>query len=314
MSCAEFQSDLPLHADGELAGQANLNLLAHLKGCPECARRVYAQQQLKASVARVMGGLKAPTALAASVLGVLEAADRAPAPVPAVPRIIKLNWPVGLAAALALAAVSVWQFGLWPAKPAASSASLHAVPVSDEGPVAIKLATNIHRLHIHCATLGAGHHDPSLAKDPALAASQLSSTLGVPVLSGEQLQLASGKARFESAHLCKLPDAEDVDQRVAHLIFRSAGGEPISLMSMKALAQVASLHTREVAGFPYAILEPGVSTKCHPFTILAWSGNTASYVVCSPLGYDETIASVEPLRVAFERGEEPVLFLASLDP
>src|SRR4051812_36252276 len=113
MSCAEYQSDLMLHADGELAGQANLKLLAHLKGCPDCARRVYAQQQLKASVARVMGDLKAPAALAAAILSVLDSADRQPVVAVAPPRVIKLNWAVGLAAAFVVAAVSVWQLGLW---------------------------------------------------------------------------------------------------------------------------------------------------------------------------------------------------------
>ena len=314
MSCIEFQHDLLLHADGELEGEASLHLLAHLKVCPGCTKQVYAQQQLKASIGRVMGELQAPVALRSSIAGILDAADRrarwTPPGTASAARRFRTNWPIAMAAIVGLALFASWQFHRW-VHPAAAPASVHAIPVTDEGPVAVELAKNVHKLHIRCATLGAAHQDSSLSHDPAQAAAQLSALLGIPVLSGQQLQLASGKARFDTAHLCLLTDAVGADHKAAHLIYRDHDGEAISLLSMNLLDEFASLKTRVVGGNAYAILEPGVSTKCHPFTVVAWSGKQASYVVCSPFGYDETMASVEPLRLALDRGEGLPLYLAS---
>lgn len=310
MSCEQYQNDLVLHADGELRGPASLALLAHLKGCPECGRKVYSQQQLRATVARVMGDLKAPVALHAS-LATLLSAEKSPRM--NAPRVFRLNRPAAIAAAIALALLAVWQLEPWSARRAAI-VNVHAVPVTDEGPVAIELARNVHKLHIACATLGPAHQEADLPRDAAQAVTQLSVTLGIPVLSGDQLQLASGKLRFDTVHLCNLADALGAPHRVAHFIYRAHGNEPVSLVSMPASPEVQTLKTRSIAGHDYAVLEPGASTKCHPFTILAWTANRASYMVCAPFGYDETIASVEPLRVALEESRPiPGLMLAWLD-
>src|SRR5438045_2547013 len=113
MSCAEFHKDLLLHADGELQGPAGLNLLAHLQRCPECNAKVLAQQQLKASIARVMGDLRAPAPLQASIMTMLEAqAQRAPVKAAGQERVYRLRWPVAIAAMIAFA-LGVWHLQSW---------------------------------------------------------------------------------------------------------------------------------------------------------------------------------------------------------
>jgi hypothetical protein len=320
MSCKEYEIDLLCHADGELQGEDSLRLLAHLKVCPSCSAQHLAQQQMRATIARVMSEISAPTSLAAAIVSVLEAdvqsrpQDAKETPAWQLPRILKLYGPTALAAMIAIAAAGLWLFG--PShKSGAQYTSIHAVDVTDDGPVAIELAKNLYGLHVHCATLGAGHQDPNLPHDAAEAARQLEQSIGLPVLTGNQLRLANGKTQFDSAHLCRFKDASEQEHSAAHLIYRGDAGEALSLLSMKTFDEITSLKTRVVADRTYAVLEPGVSTKCHPFTIVAWSSKDATYMVCSPFGYTETMESVEPLRVALESGSSlPGLLIASIDP
>ncbi len=315
MSCRDFEKDLLLHADGELLGQVSLNLLAHLQNCPDCGRKLISQQQLRASIARVMGDLKAPAHLQAAISSVLEAdAIRADSP-PALRQgwTIRLQWPAAIAAVIALAGIALWQYQPWAAK-VDPAARLQPVRATDEGPVAIELARSVHKLHIKCAMLGHAHQDPALPKDAQAAADQMAASLGISVLSGNQLRLADGVARFESARICPLTDAASAAHPAAHLIYRNRAEEPISLFSTSPFADVTGLKTKTVDGRSYAILAPGVSTQCHPITIVAWSDDRASYLVCAPYADEETMEYVKPIRTALERN--PALtarLLAALD-
>lgn len=317
MSCTQHERDLQLHADGELAGSGSLELLTHLQACPECARKVFAIQQLRASIGRTMGEMKAPAALHASIASLLaaESEKRGPEARPAAaPRVYKLHWPAAIAAAVGLALVGVWQLAPWKQREVVDYAALiQPVNVTDNGPVATSLATNIRALHVRCAMMGPGHHDPSLPRKAQDAADQLSTRLGLAVMSGSSLRLASGVPTFEGANVCSLVDAENVAHQVAHLLYRDASQQAISIMSMAPFAELTGLKTRAYNHQNYSVLAPGSSTSCHPFTIVAWSSRQASYVISVPFDDEEAMQYVEPIRVALER--EPSiekLFLAAL--
>lgn len=97
MSCAEAEPLLPLVADGALDPDSDPSLFAHLAACPAC-QRVVAQHDLIGLAIRQAGPVPerrpariirllpfAAAACVAVAAGLWLAADRAPAPAPAIP-------------------------------------------------------------------------------------------------------------------------------------------------------------------------------------------------------------------------------------
>ena len=103
MDCNETRRLLEAAVDGELDLVRNLELEAHLGGCPECARLGETLRARRTALRESLPRFTAPPQLAGSVLAALRA-EAAPATAPAA-RLVPLSWPVWRAAGLAASLV-----------------------------------------------------------------------------------------------------------------------------------------------------------------------------------------------------------------
>ena len=300
MNCQEISRNLFAYADGELDALESLEVLEHVRECTTCSQRVYAEQKLKASIARTMGQLKAPSSLVASVQAMLEAEAAAEndrqesaAAIRRPPLIYRIHWPAVIAACLALAVVAYWQLGAPFGQPTGMVTA--TLPPSDTSDKAVAVARSFYKVHMHGGV--PDHHGAGLPKDAAGAAAALSAQLNLKVLQGgSDLRLAT----FESANACTLYDRNQKPHKVAHLVFRSDPMHVFSLITAPEMPDVAELKTMRIGSNDYALLVPAASTQCHPVTILSWNDNGATYAICAPLSTDDARDVAEPIRLALE--------------
>src|SRR5690606_2901983 len=93
----------------------------------------------------------------------------------------RVYWPAAIAAVFALAVVGAWHYRPWATK-TVTAADVQPVRATDEGPVAVEIARNVHKLHIRCAMQGPAHQDASLGSNAQAAAARMGQTLGISVL------------------------------------------------------------------------------------------------------------------------------------
>jgi anti-sigma factor RsiW len=109
MTCSESRVLLEADSDGELDVIRHLELEAHLRACPDCARRAEAIRARKTALRGALPRFTAPPQLVERIRATLRAADPQPA------RPTNVIWPVwnvaGLAASLALAAIGGYAWG-----------------------------------------------------------------------------------------------------------------------------------------------------------------------------------------------------------
>ncbi len=321
MTCKEVRKFIYTFADGELETRETAEVLEHLKMCPDCCRQVNAQQQLKGSIARVMNESKAPASVAGAVRAIIA---REASKVPSAGRWRdRLHLSLAVAAAFAAAFWGIWQFLPSRIEP---GAVLAEVPVTDSGPLAVKLADNVAALHLTCVKLGPAHHNPLFSHNPLEIAAAMGKKMGIAVLAIGELDLTSCRSPFESASdTCTLVDTEGKPHAVCHMIYHGESGDTVSVLSMRALKEMKVLKQRKEGGRMYALLSPHESTPCRPTTIVAWnvdpdpniSNNQlapATYLVYAPVAPQAAIHMVEPLRVALSRSPElQHVFLAALE-
>jgi anti-sigma factor RsiW len=109
MTCHETRALLEADADGELDLVRHLELEAHIRACPECARTADAIRARREALRSALPRFAAPPRLVESI----RASLGAPAPLPARrPPLRWLGWnAMGLAASLALAVVGGYSWG-----------------------------------------------------------------------------------------------------------------------------------------------------------------------------------------------------------
>lgn len=295
MNCRETSKYLYAFADGELGTEENLKVLEHLNMCPDCCRQVAVQQRLKAAVRHVCGCEAAPESLRSGLADSLarEAARRR---YPRLLRRARRFWrPAAIAAVLGLGIFGFWHLNSGPS--GRREPVIAQVSVTDSSPLARKLAANIWGLHHVCCSEGTAHHEHSLPGDPIEAAAAMSRELGYQVLAVREIQ--SVGARFESARICAVTDAEGRRHRAAHMVYRGGAGEAWSLLSAVPIADMRQIKTGQAAGRVCAVLSPDDSASS-AHTIVAWCGPEATYVVCAPRVPVDAVQAVEPLRVALE--------------
>jgi anti-sigma factor RsiW len=114
MNHQELELQLDAYVDGELAPGEAREIEAHLKQCPDCARRHDARVALGAAIRQQVPALRAPDALRGRVRTALRAAAGMPAPAATRRRImapVAGRW-LALAASLVLVALGSWRVAL----------------------------------------------------------------------------------------------------------------------------------------------------------------------------------------------------------
>ncbi|MFM8999829.1 MAG: anti-sigma factor family protein [Actinomycetota bacterium] len=75
IECREALSRIELFLDGELVGEASLEVHEHVEGCPPCGERVEFQRRLKDLLRSACRECDIPPELAARLQAFLDAAD-----------------------------------------------------------------------------------------------------------------------------------------------------------------------------------------------------------------------------------------------
>lgn len=285
MNCRQASKFLYAFADSELETTENLEVLEHLQMCPECCRKVDAQQQLKAAIASVMGREAAPDALRESVRAAI--AQESTTARGRWQRFVRRGPGIylALAAAIALAFVGGWQlFGSAPPG------------ITDNGPLAVAFADRVYTLHHKCEQLGRGRHNADLPRDVKLAADQMTKELRFPVLRCKALTELTGT--FESADYCEFDDGHGHKLRGAHIVLRRPDGDAVSLISVPNLADMRQLHAYHRGKRDYVIVRPTVKEAEDVPTVVAWNCPKGTHIVCAPIEPDHILDLVEPLRLA----------------
>jgi anti-sigma factor RsiW len=109
MTCNESRAFLEADSDGELDPTRHLELEAHLRSCPECARRAEGIRARKAALRETLPRFTAPPQLVGRIRASLKEAE------PRLARRAPVIWPawnvVGIAASLALAVLGGYSWG-----------------------------------------------------------------------------------------------------------------------------------------------------------------------------------------------------------
>jgi mycothiol system anti-sigma-R factor len=288
MNCKQVSKLLYAFADGELETTENLEVLAHLKMCPDCCRKVDAQHQLKAGLVSALGRDKAPDALRKTVTAALAAEGE--------PRMVgrfrltrrRYGIPLALAAAVALATAGILQFS-----------GIGSPRVTDDSVVAAAFADRVYEMHHACELRGPARHNTDLPRDVQLAANQMTQELHVPVLRCQAFSNLSGT--FESADYCDFPDAGGHKIHGAHIILRRDSGEAVSLISLPKLDEMQQLRTYQTDQRAYVILRPHHAPGTPDVTIAAWNCPKGTHIVCAPTDPGHILDLADPMRLAMKR-------------
>jgi anti-sigma factor RsiW len=112
MTCNESRVLIEADADGELDLIRHLELEAHLRTCPDCARRAEGAHARRAALRRALPRFAAPPRLVERIRTSLAAEDVRPAaPARRAPVVLPVWNVVGLAASLALAVIGGYAWG-----------------------------------------------------------------------------------------------------------------------------------------------------------------------------------------------------------
>lgn len=286
MNCTDFQRSVTAYADGEFTAVQDLEAVRHLRACPACAEHVANTAALKSALKHVYGGATAPPRLRDRILGSLDgevAATRDEQP--AAPTadgndvLYRLTVPLGLAAALFLAAFAYWY---WP------STGAHCVmdtKVAGRGPEAVRLQ---HRL---CASHAADHHDPALTRDLAQIAQRLGDELSMAVIAPD---LSSNGFRLVGADRCGVGGHPG-----AHVLYRATSDGTV--LSVFTVARWPDLTSEDQTSAGQAGSrnddEYFVSTD-DALTVVAWHKGPDSHAVCASADGAELVSLVEHMGVA----------------
>jgi anti-sigma factor RsiW len=244
-------------ADGELDTELNVQALAHINMCPECARRVAEVQQIKGALGRVFGQEKASAVLAARVRKALpvergEQSWRA--------RLLqRLLIPLSIAAAV-MAALAIWDF-----LPKETETNQ---PAGTNQAVAFQFAADARQRHNLCCNVGHGHNNPQIGNDLATVKTRLTEQLNLNVSAPS---LEQWGFYFAGGDVCSIGDRPG-----AHLIYRSDSGRWLSVFSV-AVSGCCRLDSDSFTG-----PECEDFSAAHPMelSVAGWSEGCAAYVFC----------------------------------
>jgi anti-sigma factor (TIGR02949 family) len=321
MNCREASKFLYAFADGELETRDNLTVLEHVNMCPECCKKVTAQQELRTNVGRVLQAEAAPESLRTGILSAIGGVDGGSSsgstssegePFQEVPsaggqgssRIIPFTrylMPAVVAAAAVFALLMFTPVGLTPVNSGKDSYAT----ISDNSPHAVEVANAIYASHVNALAHVEELRDPSLPKDPMEAARALSAKLGQPMLICQKL--AEPTATLECGSICQLDLPDGCKVEGGRLVFRLSDNQYLSLLSAKKhVGELASLKRMELGDRRYAVLRPSQSEDSQPATVIIFDCPATTHFVCAPMDADKAVQMAADMN--------PTIATASNDP
>lgn len=300
MNCTQFRKYAGAFADGELDIPLNLEALEHLNMCPACTQRVDEITSLRSALERTHAEHRAPEDLRERIHHVLEEERRTLASAKSnmdpkgVPRVVRTRptsrWliPLSMAAAV-MVAVSAWQYS--------PRAELSSGTITT---LAVRIVADAARIHRHCASRRVSdHHDPSLPRNLAQLASQLSERLGFEAIAPD---FSSSGFALVGADFCALGG-----RKTAHVLYRRQA-EPDIALSVFSTRRIPELRPEGVT----ALGDTDVFVRrVGDLTIAAWYRGGQSFTFCSELDELPLLRAVDQIRVAQKPpGTQPQAWLA----
>lgn len=287
MNCTQFRKYAGAFADGELDIQLNLEALEHLNMCPACTQRVDEITSLRSALERTHAEHRAPVDFRERIDDMLEEElrtlplEKFNADVKGILRGVRARptsrWliPLSMAAAV-MVVVSAWQYS--------PRADLSSGTITT---LAVRIVADAARIHRHCASRGrSDHHDPSLPRNFARLASQLSERLGFPAIAPD---FSSTGFALVGADFCALGG-----RKTAHVLYRQQA-EPDIALSVFSTRRIPELRPEGVT----VLGDTDVFVRrVGDLTIAAWYDGGQSFTFCSELDELRLLRTIDQIRVA----------------
>ena len=271
MDCAEFQECVGLYSNGELDENQRRKATDHVKACPECSAWANEIAILKHAVGRAYEDVSAPEGLRRRIQLSLEAdvATSVREQGPAVRRSkvrmrLRLFVPVGLAAAILIAALLWWQ---WPGRPRHPG---RLITVSG------KVVDDIREQHRRCVLRrGVNHHDETLPRDLRGIADRLSAELQLAVIAPDY---SAQGFELVGADRCGV-----MGRAGAHVLYHSASDVALSVFTVVRIAAFSGRATSGDARDEYYV------SWDEPLGVVAWHTGPQTHAICANLPRDRLL-------------------------
>lgn len=279
MDCKRFRKYVGAFADGELEVQQNLEVLDHLKMCPECVARVDEVAMLKKSLRKTFDDARAPAELSEKINAACDSTV-VPEPTRKVLRadergsiLFRFGFPLGMAAAFLLV------FTISQSEPQ-SVPQLGTITV-----VKGRVVADVLEQHRFCVDArGLLHHNRALPRELEPLAKRLSKHLKLNVLVPD---LASRGFRLIGADYCGIRG-----RRGAHVLYRST--DTAGLLSIFTTRFLPEIGTGELPD--PSELRFFVSSSEMP--VVVWHQEHQTFAICGNLVADELLEIAKGVRLA----------------